>query len=64
MEHIYTIDQLEEYLSTLTIGTESVQKISEFCRLQENRLDYNRQRVNTAAQLLGHDLISECMGDD
>lgn len=64
MEHIYNIDQLEEYLSTLAIGTESVQKISEFCRLQENRMDFLRKRVNTAAQLLGNDLITECMEDD
>ena len=64
MENIYSIDQLEQYLSTLAIGTESVQKISEFCRLQENRMDFLRKRVNTAAQLLGHDLITECMEDD
>jgi len=64
MEHIYNIEQLEEYLSKLTIGTESVQKISEFCRLQENRMDYLRKRVNTAAQLLGNDLITECMDED
>ena len=64
MENIYNIEQLEEYLSKLTIGTESVQKISEFCRLQENRLSFVRKRVDTAAQLLGHDLINECMEDD
>lgn len=63
MEHIYNIDQLEEYLSTLAIGTESVQKISEFCRLQENRMSYLRQRVDTAAKLLGNDIITECMDD-
>jgi hypothetical protein len=64
MENIYSIDQLEQYLSTLAIGTESVQKISEFCRLQENRMDFLRKRANTAAQLLGNDLITECMEDD
>lgn len=64
MENIYSIDQLEQYLSTLAIGTESVQKISEFCRLQENRMDFLRKRVNTAAQLLGNDIITECMEDD
>ena len=64
MENIYNIEQLEEYLSKLTIGTESVQKISEFCRLQENRMYFLLKRVNTAAQLLGHDLINECINDD
>jgi len=64
MENIYHIDQLEKYLSTLAIGTESVQKISEFCRLQENRMDYIRKRVNCAAEMLGHDLINECLNDD
>lgn len=64
MKNIYHIDQLEEYLSTLAIGTESVQKISEFCRLQENRMSYLRQRVDTAAKLLGNDLITECMNED
>lgn len=62
-ENIYHIDQLEKYLSTLAIGTESVQKISEFCRLQENRMDYIRKRVDTAAKLLGQDLITESMDE-
>ena len=64
MENIYSIDQLEQYLSTLAIGTESVQKISEFCRIQENRMDFLRKRVDTAARLLGNDIITECMEDD
>jgi len=64
MNPIYTIDQLEEYLSTLAIGTDSVQKISEFCRHQENRMEYLRKRNNTAAQLLGQDMISESMDYD
>lgn len=64
MKNIYHIDQLEEYLSTLAIGTEAVQKISEFCRLQENRMSYLRQRLDTAAKLLGTDLITECMDED
>lgn len=63
-QNIYSIEQLEEYLSKLTIGTESVQKISEFCHIQEKRMDYLRKRVNTAAQLLGNDLITECMDED
>lgn len=64
MKNIYHIDQLEEYLSTLAIGTESVQQISEFCRLQENRMSYLGQRLDTAAKLLGNDLITECMNED
>ena len=63
-QNIYSIEQLEEYLSTLPIGTESVQKISEFCHIQEKRMDYIRKRASTAARLLGDDLITECMQDD
>lgn len=63
-QNIYSIEQLEEYLSKLPIGTDSVQKISEFCHLQENRMDYIRKRASTAARLLGDDLITECMEDE
>ena len=64
MKPIYTIEQLKEFLSTQPIGVEAVDAITEFAQLQQNRLDFQQKRVNTAAQLLGHDLINECMDDE
>lgn len=64
MKDIYTIEQLDSYLSTLPLGTEEVQTISEFCRLLENRMSYLRRRVDTAARLLGSDMITECMDEE
>ena len=64
MKPIYTIEQLKEFLSTQPIGVEAVDAITEFAQLQQNRLDFQQKRVNTAAQLLGHDLINECLDDE
>lgn len=64
MKPIYTIEQLKEFLSTQPIGVEAVDAITEFAQLQQNRLDFQQKRVNTAAQLLGHDLINECLHDE
>ena len=60
---IYNVEQLEEFLATLAIGTEAVETIVEFAELQQHRLDWQAKRVNTAAQMLGHDLINECLED-
>lgn len=61
MTVIYNIEQLKEYLSTLPIGTEAVDKITEFAQLQQNQLDWSRKRCDVAANILGHDLINEMM---
>ena len=63
MKPIYNLEQLKELLSTLPIGVEAVDAITEFAQLQHNRLEFQQKRVNTAAQLLGHDLINECVED-
>jgi len=64
MNKIYSTEQLKEFLSTLAIGSEAAEKITEFAQLQQNRFDFQQKRVNTAAQLLGHDLINECLDDE
>lgn len=63
MKPIYNLEQLKELLSTLPIGVEAVDAINEFAQLQQNRLEFQTNRCNTAAQLLGHDLINECLED-
>ena len=64
MNTIYTLEQLKEYLSTLPIGVDAVDTITEYAQLMENRMDYIRKRVDIAAKLLGNDLITECMDED
>lgn len=59
MKDMYTIEQLDSYLATLPLGTEEVQNISEFCKRQEERLEWCRNKINTAAQIIGHDVINE-----
>jgi len=63
MNTIYTLEQLKEYLSTLPIGVDAVDTITEYAQLMENRMDYIRKRVDTAAKLLGQDLITESMDE-
>ncbi|MEK9694444.1 MAG: hypothetical protein VW270_01690 [Candidatus Poseidoniales archaeon] len=61
MNTIYNMEQLKKYLSTLPLGTEAVEKITEFAQLQNNQLEWSRQRCDIAAKMLGHDLINEMM---
>jgi IS1 family transposase len=63
MNKIYTLEQLKEYLSTLPIGVDAVDTITEYAQLMDNRMDYIRKRVDTAAKLLGQDLITESMDE-
>ena len=64
MNHIFSVEQLDAFLATQPIGTEAVQLISEYARRQEYRLEESRRRCNKAAELLGHDVINECMDDE
>ena len=63
-KHIYTVEDFEERLSEFTIGTESVQEIMDFVRRLDDRYKWQSKRCNVAANLLGHDLINECMQDE
>lgn len=62
--HIYTVEDFEERLSELTIGTESVQDIMEFVRRLDAQYNWQSKRCNVAANLLGHNVINECMMDE
>lgn len=64
INHIFSVEQLDNFLATQPIGTEAVQLISEYARRMEYRLEESRRRCNTAAKLLGNDLITECMDED
>jgi len=61
---IYTVEDFEERLSELTIGTESVQDIMEFVRMIDKRYEWQSKRCNIAANLLGHNVINECMMEE
>ena len=61
---IFTVEDFEERLSELTIGTESVQDIMEFVRRLDAQYNWQSKRCDTAARLLGHDMINECMMDE
>ena len=61
---IFTVEDFEERLSELTIGTESVQDIMEFVRMLDKRYEWQSKRCNIAANLLGHNVINECMMDE
>lgn len=58
---IYNVEDFEERLSELTIGTENVQKLMEFVRMQERRLQFQLKKIDIAANMLGHNLIDECL---
>ena len=61
---IYTVEDFEERLSELTIGTESVQDIMEFVRMIDKRYEWQSKRCNIAANLIGHNVINECMMEE
>ena len=63
-KEIYTIEDFEERLSELTIGTEDVQQLMEFVRMLDKRYMWQSKRCNVAASLLGHNVINECMMEE
>ena len=64
LQPIYSVEDFEERLSELTIGTEDVQQLMEFVRRQEKQFRWQAKRLNTAANLIGYNTISECMMDE
>ena len=62
--NMYRVEDFDEHLSKLTIGTEDVQKLMEFVRLQERRFRWQAKRLETAASLIGHNTINECLMDE
>ena len=63
-QNIYTVEDFEERLSELTIGTDDVQQLMDFVRMLDKRYQWQSKRCNVAANLLGHDVINECMMDE
>ena len=59
--NIYSVEDFEERLSELTIGTENVQKLMEFVRMQDRRIQFQLKKIDIAANMLGHNLIDECL---
>jgi len=58
---IYSVEDFEERLSELTIGTEAVQQLMDFVRMQDRRLQFQLKKMDIAANMLGHNLIDECL---
>jgi len=61
MANIYTVEDFEERLSELTIGTDDVQQLMEFVRMLDKRYQWQSQRCDVAANMLGHQMITEAL---
>ena len=62
--NIYNVEDFEERLSELSIGTDDVKQLMDFVHRQEQRFRWQAKRLETAASLIGHNTISECMMDE
>lgn len=62
--HIYNVEDFEERLSELTIGTEDVQQLMEFVRRREKQIKWMNVRLETAATIIGHQTITDCMMEE
>lgn len=63
-QNIYTVEDFEERLSELSIGTDDVKQLMDFVHRQEQRNRWQSKRLETAASLIGHHTITECMMDE
>jgi len=63
-QNIYTVEDFEEKLSELAIGTDDVQQLMDFVRLLDNRYHWQSKRGNVAANILGHNVINECLMEE
>lgn len=61
---IYTIEDFEERLSELTIGTDDVKQLMEFVRRLDNYNNRQSVRLKSAATLLGYSMIEDAMLDE
>ena len=64
LPNIYNVEDFEEFLSECAIGTERVKHLMAFVHSLEQRNRYQSRRLETAANLIGHQTISECMMDE
>ena len=63
-KNIYTVEDFEERLSELTIGTEDVQELMLFVRRLEANMKWQSKRLETASNMLSHYVIDECLMDE
>ena len=63
-KNIYTVEDFEERLSELTIGTDDVQQLMDFVRSLDSRYKWQAKKCNVAATLIGHSTIDECMMEE
>ena len=61
---IYTVEDFEERLSELAIGTEDAKQMMDFVNALDNRYKWQSKRCDVAATMLGHDMITEAMLDE
>lgn len=52
-KNIYTVDDFEEYLSELSIGTDDAQKLTEFVRRRQQQINNMQHRLEVAQSMIG-----------
>ena len=62
--NIYSVEDFEERLSELTIGTDDVQQLMDFVRRLDKSYERQAKRCDLAAIMLGHQMITEAMMDE
>jgi hypothetical protein len=63
-QNIYTVEDFEERLSELAIGTDDVQQLMEFVRRLDKSYAVQSKRCDVAASMLGHQMITEALMDE
>ena len=63
-KNIYTVEDFEERLSELTIGTEDVQELMLFVRRLEANMKWQSKRLETASNMIGHYVINDTLMDE
>jgi len=61
MTQIFSVEDFEERLSELTIGTKEVQELMEFVRVQDRKLKHQMKKLDVAATMIGHSQIENCL---
>jgi hypothetical protein len=62
--NIYTVEDFEERLSELAIGTEDAQQLMDFVRWLDTHYRKQSKRVDVAATILGHGMIENALMDE
>lgn len=64
LPNIYTVEDFEEFLSECAIGTDKVKHLTDYVHRLEQRNRWQSKRLETAANIIGHQTITECMMDE